>query len=340
MTTGPATRRPPGPSAAISGLALTKRLGRLATRTAGTSRPAQATPCPRPPGPTRATRRPAPTRHAVGARQSVRVTGVVRVPQRFRVPAGAGGCHACPVRASGPKGACRAVADAHVPAARKHPIRAHGAAATSPRQVARLGPTRLGFDLRTRRSGLRVPRACAALPRSVQPRPPIVRLETRLRVSDGRRTNTRVMRGDFACVRDRRGNISHLRSVSRRVRHRLRPGLRGVLRLPAWSGPAAPRSPGSSCATRGGRREARRSGTSMWRPRASNRDAGPARRCGRPFGGYARAGQRACSLAPPRATLGPGPVLFQTTTTADLARASSSRRCARVRRAAAPPVTG
>ena len=44
-------------------------------------------------------------------------------------------------------------------------------------RLRRLGPTRLRFDIRARRRGVRVPHACAALTRSVQPRPPIARLE-------------------------------------------------------------------------------------------------------------------------------------------------------------------
>ena len=251
----------------------------------------------------------APTRHAVGARQGVRVTGAVRVPRGFAFRRARAVATRVLYEARGRK---ELAGPSQTPTSRPRGSTRSARTARRPRarvKLRRLGPTRLGFDLRTRRSGLRVPRACAALPRSVQPRPPIVRLETRLRVSDGRRTNTRVMRGDFKCVRDRRGNISHLRSVYRRVRHRLRPGLRGVLRLPGVV------RPGGTALARLELRNARRPGTRL-DALAPQRDghtlpaAAAARRVNSEHRSAAAGGpvdERA--LAPPRATLGPGPVL-------------------------------
>ena len=284
--------------------------------------------------------RPATTRHAVGARQSVQVTGVLRVPRGFafrRARAVATRVLHEPRGRKELAGPPRTVTTPPSGEARRTRIAGRLRARVA---LRRLGPTRLGFGLRTRRSGLRVPRACAALPRSIERRPPIVRLETRLRVSDGRRSDTHVIRRDFACVRDRLGNISHLRAVTRRVRHRLRPGLRGVLRLPREV------RPGGTAVARLELRNARRParGSTLWHLTVAATGFEPRRRAGasvRRTVRRLRAGRSTSvllRLRVPRSVR--GRFCVRTTTTADLARASSSRRCARVRRAAAPPVTG
>ena len=236
-------------------------------------------------------------RHALGARHNVRLTGVLRVPRGLafrrvraiatRVLFEPGGRN----ELSGPP---------QMPASRARGTIRSGRTAGRPRArvaLRRLGPRRLGFAIRTRRSGLRVPRACSALPRSVRPRTPIVELETRLRLIGRRRSGRYVIRGTLpadATVSATSADCASYPAASGTGSGR---GFAACCGFRAWSGPAARRSPGSSCATRGAGREARRSGTSMWRPRASIRDAAPARQCGRPFGGYALAGQRACSCA-------------------------------------------
>ena len=187
-----------------------------------------------------------------------------------------------------------------------------------------------------------MPRACAALRRSVQPRPPIVRLETRLRAERSpARTNTRVMRRDFKCVRDRRGNISYLRlSSTAASAHRFRPGLRGVLRLPRVVRPGGIAF--ARLELRNARRRARDS--TLWHLNVAATGFEPRRRAGasvRRTVRRLRAGRSTSvllRLRVPRSVR--GRFCVQTTTIADLARAKSSRRCARVRRAAAPPVTG
>ena len=186
-----------------------------------------------------------------------------------------------------------------------------------------------------------MPRACAALPRSVQPRPPIVRLETRLRV--------------------KRWPPHEHAGEARGLRMRARPARQH--QLPALCLPPRPPPVAAGAARRAAAPKRGQARRHRGRPaRAAQREAPGARldalapQCGghglraatqgRLFGGEDRSvatrwpvNERA--FAPPRATLGPGPVVrVQTVTTADLARASSSRRCARVRRAAAPPVTG
>jgi hypothetical protein len=206
--------------------------------------------------------------------------------------------------------------------------------------LRRLGPRRLAFAIRTRHSGLRVPRACAALPRSVEPRLPIVRLETRLRLSDGRRARTRAIRKDFVCVRDRLGNVRGLRAVVRRIQHRFRPGLRSVVRLPRIV------RPGGRALVRVKLHNARRPapGAALWHLSTAATRVKPRRGPGLsvlkrirrlPAG---RSQSVRFRVRVPRSAR--GRFCVRAVTTADLARANAKRKCARVRRAAAPRVTG
>lgn len=251
--------------------------------------------------------------HALGARDNIRLTGVLRVPRGLALRR---------VRAE-----ARRVLYEHMG-------RKELAGSRRPRArvaLRRLGPRRLAFAIRTRR-GLRVPRACAALPRSVQPRTPIVQLETRLRLNGRRRSGLYVIRRDYACRRDRLGNVSRLRLVPRRVHHRLRPGLRSVLRLPRVV------RPGGTARARvrvlNARRPAR--GSTLWHLTVIASRVKPQPRAGvstRKTVRKLRAGRSRTvrlRIRVPRATR--GRFCVHAVTIADLASASSRRRCTHIRR--------
>jgi hypothetical protein len=167
--------------------------------------------------------------HVVGRNAGVRLTEVLRVPRGFRFRR----ARAVPTRIlyerlgrnelTGPGPIAARPADR--PRGARKPVHARVS-------LRRLGPTRLRVDIRTRRKGLRVPAACQALPHSLQPRNTIVHLETRLRLTDGRRRWTRVIRRPWRCERGGTGSVVRLRSVKQRRARALRHGLRSQLVLP------------------------------------------------------------------------------------------------------------
>jgi hypothetical protein len=198
-------------------------------------------------------------RHKVGRNARVRVTEVLRVPRGFRFARAKAAVTRVLYEPRGRKELAGPAPFVSRPADRRRAQRS--VRRPRPRvRLRRLGPTRLAVDIRKRGKGLRVPRACEELPPSLQPRNRILTLENRLRLSDGRRPSTRVIRRSWRCERDRRGNVVRLRAVRRRVRHRLLPGLRSVLRL---SGTVRP---GGTALARLEVRNARRAGpgSTLW----------------------------------------------------------------------------
>jgi hypothetical protein len=169
--------------------------------------------------------------HAVGRNASVRITDVLRVPRGFRFAR----ARALPTRVlfeplgrqelTGPAPFVSRPADR--PRGRRKARRPRATVS-----LRRVGPTRLRVDIRTRRKGLRVPQACQELPHSLQPRDAVVRLETRLRLTDGRRRLSPAIRRSWRCERDRTGKIVRLRLVNERRARVLRHGLRSRLVLP------------------------------------------------------------------------------------------------------------
>jgi hypothetical protein len=176
--------------------------------------------------------------HAVGRDASVRITDVVRVPRGFRFAR----ARAVPTRVLfeplGRKELAGPAPFVSRPADRPRGARKPRRPRTRVR-LRRLGPTKLWVDIRTRRKGLRVPQACQELPYSLQPRNTVVRLETRLRLSDGRRRRTQVIRRSWRCERDRTGKIMRLRLVNERRARVLRHGLRSRIVLPRSIRPGA-----------------------------------------------------------------------------------------------------
>jgi hypothetical protein len=267
--------------------------------------------------------------HAVGEKAAVRLTEVLRVPPGFRFSQASAVATRVRHEVSGRKELTAPGPFLARPADRSRGRRK----ARRPRarvRLRRLGPTRLAVKIRMRRRGLRVPRACHALPPSLQPRGAVFQLETRVRLRDGRTRTTRVIRRHWRCERDRYGNVVRLRVVRRRPSHRLRRGLQSRLELPASV------RPGTTARARVKVRNARRRGPSatLWHvtvagsyttSRRARRIIG--KRIRRLGAGHSRTVR--LRLRVPRSAR--GRLCVHTTTTADLARHSTRRRCIPIR---------
>jgi hypothetical protein len=90
---------------------------------------------------------------------------------------------------------------------------------------------RVALRLRIGGPAFRAPRVCHALPAAIALDTPPLELESRLRISDGRRRRLVRLTHPLRCVRDRRGNMSRLVGVRPR-RHATRGGLAVTLRGP------------------------------------------------------------------------------------------------------------
>jgi len=273
--------------------------------------------------------------HAVGQKAPARVTEVLRVPPDFRFSQASAVATRVLHEATGRKELTAPEPFVSRPADQPRsgrPIRRPRARV----RLRRLGLTRLAVEIRTRRRGLRVPRACHALPPSLQPCNAVFHLETRLRLRDGRRTATRVIRRRWRCQRDRFGNVVRLRAVKRRPTHHLRRGLRSRLVLPASV------RPGATALARVRVRNARRRGrtTTLWNVTVTGSHFTPGRRA------LGVVGKRIRRLGPRRSKTvrlrlrvprsAHGRFCVQTTTTADLTRDSTRRGCIPVRRRGGP----
>ncbi len=267
--------------------------------------------------------------HAVGGNAPVRATEVLRVRPGFRLSRASAVATRVLHEATG-----RKELTAPGPFLARPSDRPRGSGkARRPRarvRLRRLGRTRLAVKIRMRRRGLRVPRACHALPPSLQPRGAVVQLETRIRLRHGRTRTTRVIRRHWRCERDRYGNVVRLRVVRRRPSHRLRRGLRSRLVLPASV------RPGTTARTRVKVRNARRRGRSatLWHVTVAGSyvtSRGTRRLIGKRIRrlGARRSRTVRLRLRVPRSAR--GRLCVHTTTTADLTRASTRRRCIRIR---------
>jgi hypothetical protein len=145
-------------------------------------------------------------RHNVGGNARVHLTEVARVPPGFRFRDAKAVVTRVLYEARGRKELAAPEPFVSRPADQRRAKRKVRRLRTRVR-LRRLGPARVAVDIRTRRRGLRVPRACHALPPSLRPRRTLVSLETRLRLTDGRRTVRRVIRRHWLCERGRYRDI-------------------------------------------------------------------------------------------------------------------------------------